>query len=132
MSLRYTPCDLLFVVTVQPNCLKGRVVCGTVYGDIHLKYFLGSIARVGYCIPVPDFYQVLHDLRCRKSTIMDKSNEIIFCLLVSLDPPAQPRLSTGDAIVANWESMNLTVTPWQPPQTDHEQCTHLSVVYKIR
>ena len=22
---------------VQPDCLKGRVVCGTVYGDMHLK-----------------------------------------------------------------------------------------------
>ena len=24
--------------------------------------------RVGYCIPGPDFYRVLHGLRCRKST----------------------------------------------------------------
>ena len=40
------------------------------YGDMHLKD-LGSIARVGYCIPVPDFYLVLHSLRCHKSTIMD-------------------------------------------------------------
>ena len=22
-------------LTVQPDCLKGRVVCGTVYGDMH-------------------------------------------------------------------------------------------------
>ena len=29
------------------------------------------IIRVGYRIPVPDFYLVLHGLRCRKSTIMD-------------------------------------------------------------
>ena len=34
------------------DCLKGRVVCGTVYGDMHLKDLLGSIVRVGYCIPV--------------------------------------------------------------------------------
>ena len=47
------------------NCLWG------VYGDMHLKDLLGSIVRVGYCIPVPDFYLVLHGLRCRKSTIMD-------------------------------------------------------------
>ena len=53
------------------DCLKGLVVCGTVYGDMHLKDLCGSIARVGYCIPVPDFYLVLHDLRCRKSTIID-------------------------------------------------------------
>ena len=39
----------------------------------HLKDHLGSIARVGYCIPVPDFYLVLHGLRCQKSTITDKS-----------------------------------------------------------
>ena len=51
-----------------PDCLKGCVVCGTVYGDMHLKDLLGSIVRVGYHIPVPDFYQVLHGLRCRKST----------------------------------------------------------------
>ena len=24
-------------LTVQPDCLKGRVVCGTVFGDVHLK-----------------------------------------------------------------------------------------------
>ena len=47
-------------LTVQPDCLKGRVVCGTVYGDMYLKDILGSIARVGYCIPVPDLYLVLH------------------------------------------------------------------------
>ena len=51
-------------LTVQPDCLKSRVVCGTVYGDMHLKDLLGSFVRVGYCIPVPDFYLVLHDLRC--------------------------------------------------------------------
>ena len=50
---------------------KVRVVCGTVYGDMHLKDLLGSIVRVGYHIPVPDFYLVLHGLRCRKSTIKD-------------------------------------------------------------
>ena len=42
-------------LTVQPYCLKGWVVCGTIYGDMHLKGLLRSIARVGYCIPVPDF-----------------------------------------------------------------------------
>ena len=38
------------------------VVCGTVYGDMHLKDLLGSMVRVGYCIPVPDFYLVLHGI----------------------------------------------------------------------
>ena len=42
-------------LAVQPDCLKSRVVCGSVYGDIHLKDLLGSIVRVGYCIPVPNF-----------------------------------------------------------------------------
>ena len=46
-------------------------VCRTVYGDMHLKDLLGSSARVGYCIAVPDSYLVLHDLRCRKTTIID-------------------------------------------------------------
>ena len=54
-------------LAVQPDCLKGRVVCGTVYGDMRLKDLLGSFMRVVYRIPVPDFYLVLHDLRCRKA-----------------------------------------------------------------
>ena len=32
---------------MQPDCLKGRVEFGTVYGDIHLEDLLGLIARVG-------------------------------------------------------------------------------------
>ena len=51
-------------LTVQPNCLKCWVVCGTVYADMHFKDLLGSIARVGYYVLVPDFYLVLHGLRC--------------------------------------------------------------------
>ena len=60
-------------LAVQPDCLKGRVVCGTVYGNMHFKDILGSFARVGYCIPVLDFYLVLHGLRCRKSTVINYS-----------------------------------------------------------
>ena len=36
-------------------------------GDMHLKDHLGSFVRVGYRIPVPDFYLVLHGLRCKKA-----------------------------------------------------------------
>ena len=54
-------------LAVQPNCLKGRVVCGTVYGEMYLKDLLGSFVRVGYRIPVPDFYLVQHGLRCQKA-----------------------------------------------------------------
>ena len=50
--------------------MKSRVVCGTVYGDMHLKDLLGSFVRVEYHIPVPDFYLVLHGLCCRKSIII--------------------------------------------------------------
>ena len=64
-------CTHALGLTVQPDCLKGRVVCGTVYGDMHLKDLLGSIVRVEYRIPVPDFYLVLRGLRCRKSTSID-------------------------------------------------------------
>ena len=46
-------------LAVQPDCLKGWVVCGTVYEDMHSKDLQGSIPRVGYRIPlVPDFYLV--------------------------------------------------------------------------
>ena len=50
---------------MQTDCLKGQVG-----QEMHLKDLLGSIVRVGYHIPVPDFCLVLHGLRCRKSTIM--------------------------------------------------------------
>ena len=53
------------------TCRPIRVVCGTVYGDMLLKDLLGSFVRVGYRIPVPDFYLVLHGLNCRKCTVMD-------------------------------------------------------------
>ena len=56
---------------VQPDCVKGQTVYATFYGDMHLKDLLGSIERAGYCIPFPDFYLVIHGLRCQKSTIMD-------------------------------------------------------------
>ena len=36
------------------------------HGDMHYKDLLGSIARVGYCIPVSDLNIVLHGLQCRK------------------------------------------------------------------
>ena len=57
--------------TVQPNCVEGLMVCGIVYGDMYYKELLGSIERVGYCIPILDFYIVLHGVRCWKSTQMD-------------------------------------------------------------
>ena len=72
-SLHGTQCVRVYYrsLTVQPDCLKGRVVFGTVYGDMHLKDLLGSIIRVGYRISDPDFYLVLHGPRCRKSSVMD-------------------------------------------------------------
>ena len=50
---------------VQGDCVKGQVVCGTVYGDMHYKDLLRSMVRVEYCILVPDFYLMLHGLWCR-------------------------------------------------------------------
>ena len=41
-------------LAVQPDCVKGLIVCGIVYGDTYYIDLLGSIARVGYLIPVPD------------------------------------------------------------------------------
>ena len=66
---------VLYFIKVEPysfrQCLKDCVVCGTVYGNMHLKDLLRSFVRVGYCIQVPDFYLVIHGLRCLKSTKMD-------------------------------------------------------------
>ena len=63
-SLHGTQCVRVGVSVVQPDCLKGWEVCGTVYGDMHLKDILGSIARVGYFNPVPDSNLVLNAFRC--------------------------------------------------------------------
>ena len=41
---------------------SSTLMCETVNWDMHFKDLLGSIARVGYCIPVPDLFLVLHDL----------------------------------------------------------------------
>ena len=49
--------------------VKGQTVCWTFYGDMQYKDLLGTIASVGYCILVPDFYLLLHIL-CIKSTII--------------------------------------------------------------
>ena len=47
-------------LTVLPDSVKGRIVCGTVYRDMHFKDLLRSIVRVEYLIQVPDFYLMLH------------------------------------------------------------------------
>ena len=46
-------------------CIR-PLVCETVFGDMHYRYLLGSIIRVGYCIPGPDFHSVLHGLGHQK------------------------------------------------------------------
>ena len=83
-------------LAVQPNCLKGWVVCVNVYGVMHLKDLLGSFVRVGYRIPVPDLYIVLHGLRCQKSTVMDLTKPIFYervPLIASCGPVAALSLS---------------------------------------
>ena len=42
--------------------VKGGIVGGTVYGDMHLKDRQGLITREAYCIPVLDLYLALHGL----------------------------------------------------------------------
>ena len=54
------------ILAMQIDCVKARAVSGSVYGDTHYKDMLGSIVRVWYSIPVPDFYAVMHGHRCRK------------------------------------------------------------------
>ena len=51
--------------------VKDLVVCITIYGDRHYKDIPGSIARVWYCIPVPDFYLMLHGFRYQRNTLND-------------------------------------------------------------
>ena len=53
--------------TMQPDYLKGRLVCGTVCGDRHFNSTLGSIVRVGYCIRVTDFYLVFMVFDAKKA-----------------------------------------------------------------
>ena len=42
-------------LSVLPDFVKNRVVCGTVYRHMHYKDILGAIVNVGYRIPVPRF-----------------------------------------------------------------------------
>ena len=42
-------------LAVQPDCLKGRVVCGTVYGDMHLNISPGINHKSRVLYPSPGF-----------------------------------------------------------------------------
>ena len=42
-------------LAVLPDCLKGRVVCGTVFGDIHLKRSPGIYRKSRVSYPGPGF-----------------------------------------------------------------------------
>ena len=53
--------------TLQPDYLKGWLVCGTVCGDRHFNSSLGSIERVGYCIRVTYFYLVFMVFDAKKA-----------------------------------------------------------------
>ena len=52
-----TNCLPVWHTGIKPDCVIGWVVCGTVYGNMLFLDLLGSIARVGYCILIPDFIQ---------------------------------------------------------------------------
>ena len=67
--------DQSLSLRVDLNRVKGQVVCGTVQWDMHFKVLLGSITRVEYCIPAPNFYLVLHGLCCRQSTLVNYSKD---------------------------------------------------------
>ena len=51
---------LSLVITLRLTLCDTDRLCGTVYGDMHYKDLMGSIVRVWYYIPVPNFYLVLH------------------------------------------------------------------------
>ena len=63
-------CNIFLTLAMIPVCVKGQVVCRTVYGDMHHKDLIWLIVIVWYCILVPDFYLVLHGLWCQKNTLM--------------------------------------------------------------
>ena len=60
---------------------------------MRLKGILGSIARVRYYIPLPNFYLVLHGLRCRRSTLIDQS---IILIQLSFSLTTHSLISTVD------------------------------------
>ena len=45
---------------------------------MHLKDLLGPIARVGYCILVMDFYQVLHGFSAEKALFNGLINQSFY------------------------------------------------------
>ena len=53
--------------TMQPDYLKGRVVCGTVCGDRHFNSSLRSIVRVGYFVQVTYLYLVFMVFDAKKA-----------------------------------------------------------------
>ena len=86
---------------MQPGCVKGQALCGTVYGDLHLKDLLGSFPRVGYCKLVPDFHLVLHGLRCQNKQcngLINQSTKMTDCIPVVIAASAFFFISED-----NWE-----------------------------
>ena len=73
----YLPCERRtdWANPTRSRSLVVQPMYGAVYGEMHYKDILRSVARVGYCIPVPDFYLVLHGLWCQKNTLMKLSNQ---------------------------------------------------------
>ena len=72
---------------MKPDCLKGRVVCGTVYGDLHLQDLLGSIVRVGYRIPAGCLSSATWPLQLKKhyNGLINQSNCLWkFCTMFAL------------------------------------------------
>ena len=76
-------------LAVQPNCLKGRVVCGTVYGEMHLKDLLGSFVSKAvetvlglggqkkFCAAKPRKFFIFITLTYKKDTILLISISVI-------------------------------------------------------
>ena len=91
---------------------------------MHLKDLLGSFVRVGYRIPVPDFYLVLHGLRCRKSTIMNLTNQINETATTVID------LTVGcsEPALTGWGSARTRVKTY----LDTEGSSYLQVVPSSR
>ena len=107
---------------MQPDCLKGWVVCRTVYGNMHLKDRLGSFAKLGYCFPVHDFYLVLlmpkkhYDGLMNHSSLLDGAD--VICDGVKPSEPGVLERERHVEALCTFLQVNVFISMEVPPNID--------------